>query len=47
MKEGTTNYLGTRRRQDEEGVTLDMDEYIENLEEVSVKPVSGDLLNEK
>ena len=41
---GTANYLGMQWRQDEDGVALDMGEYIGNLEEMDMKPVNGDFV---
>ena len=43
LLEGTDNYLGTRWRQDAEIVALGMGECIDSLEEMSVRPASGDL----
>ena len=42
LSEGTANYLGMRRRQDEHGNALGTGEYIGNLEDMDTKPVNGD-----
>jgi hypothetical protein len=44
LKMGTANYLGMRWKQDDQGVTLDMGEYIGNLTEMEIKkPTNEDL----
>jgi hypothetical protein len=44
LKQGTANYLGMRWKQDDQGVTLDMGDYIGNLTEMEIqKPTNEDM----